>query len=258
MKLELSELDQEVKNIVEEQAKGLVKSCAKNAIRHLEKAWDIKDIDPEMSIFRAITAEEEAATSIFIALKEKGYENASKIKLKNHTYNNGISPFFLAISQFMADASRFQWFPFKHYNLIVKSSEVPKKLELSFVLLNDVGAMPIPPLNFSIKKNNKLYHFENELNEITSGESRDQFIKHIKQLANLRNCLIYANHEGIPTVNSEIEGHLRLRKKIVFNFLRVLCLIFPYSQKASFVQQALNAYLKMLGDIQENIEKGNA
>jgi hypothetical protein len=73
MKLELSELDQEVKNIVEEQAKGLVKSCAKNAIRHLEKAWDIKDIDPEMSIFRAITAEEEAATSIFIALKEKGY-----------------------------------------------------------------------------------------------------------------------------------------------------------------------------------------
>ena len=44
------------------------KHAARNAIRHLEQAFAVKDIDPEGAIFHAITAEEEVATAIFHAL----------------------------------------------------------------------------------------------------------------------------------------------------------------------------------------------
>jgi hypothetical protein len=81
------EFDRELANCINDSAKGYSKQCARSAIHHLELAWKIKDVDPEMAIFRAITSEEEAATAIFIALKDKGYLNAKKIKFKKHSYN---------------------------------------------------------------------------------------------------------------------------------------------------------------------------
>lgn len=59
----------------------------------MEYAWKIKDIDPEMSVFRSITAEEEAATAIFLSLKEKKYENAEKLKFQDHSYKQALEPF---------------------------------------------------------------------------------------------------------------------------------------------------------------------
>lgn len=259
MTLDLIELDREVVQIINDSAKGYTKSCAGNAIHHLEKSWQIKDIDPEMAVFRAITAEEEAATSIFIALKEKGYDNSQKLKFKNHTYKQALAPFFQAIAKFIADASQLPNFPFgKNFNLLIDSKEDPKKLKLSLVLPNGVNAFPIPPLHFSVSMNGKTYTFEKELTEITTGQSKKEIIKYIKELANLRNCLIYSTPEGIPKIKGKIDGHLQKRQKTVFSFLRVLCLIFPYKEKALFVQQALNAFLVMLGDIEEIIESKGA
>lgn len=40
--------------------------AAQNAIFNLKKAWELRDIDSQMAAFRAITAEEEAATAIFL------------------------------------------------------------------------------------------------------------------------------------------------------------------------------------------------
>jgi len=259
MTLNLIELDREVVQIINDSAKGFTKSCARNAIHQLEKSWKIKDIDPEMAVFCAITAEEEAATSIFIALKEKGYDNSQKLKFKNHTYKQALAPFFQAIAKFIADVSQLANFPFgKNFKLLIDSKEDQKKLKLSFVLPNGVNASPIPPLHFSISMNEKTYTFEKELTEITTGQSKKEIIKYIEELANLRNCLIYSTPEGIPKIKGKIDGHLQKRQKTVFSFLRVLCLIFPYREKALFVQQALNAFLVMLGEIEEIIESKGA
>src|SRR5437870_10425185 len=43
------------------------KHAARNAIRHVEQAFAVKDIDPEGAVFHAMTAEEEVATAIFHA-----------------------------------------------------------------------------------------------------------------------------------------------------------------------------------------------
>jgi hypothetical protein len=36
--------------------------CGRNAIDHLRKAWELEQIDLEMAMFRALTAEEESST----------------------------------------------------------------------------------------------------------------------------------------------------------------------------------------------------
>jgi len=43
--------------------------AARNAVRHIDQAYLLVDVDPPMAAFRAITAEEEAATAVFHALR---------------------------------------------------------------------------------------------------------------------------------------------------------------------------------------------
>ncbi len=246
------EIDKEIIKCIDETAKGLTRSCARNAIHHLERAWKLKDIDPEMAIFRSITAEEEAATAIFIALKEKGYDNAKKLKFKNHAYKQALEPFIRSICTFSEKFSKVSGFPFgEKFQLKIEGEGKEKKLSLSFYYMQGT-VTAIPPLEFEIKLDDKPYHFDNELLEITSGKSRNDVVKHIEKIANLRNEILYAQPAGIPKIESNIEGYIRKKKNIVFILLRVFALTYPYKEKALFVQQALNAYLAMMGEI-ENV-----
>jgi hypothetical protein len=52
-----------------------------------------------------------------------------------------------------------------------------------------------------------------------------------------------------PLLN--IDGYLRKRGDVVVGFLRIYGLVYPYREKAIFVQQALNAFLTMMGEIEE-------
>jgi len=255
MPLSLCELDQVVIELISDNAKGRGRNCARNAIHHLEMAWTIKDIDPEMALFRSITAEEEAATAIFLILKEKGYENANKIKFKSHPYKQALNPFIQAISKFVADTSNLPAFPFgDNLHLSIKGEGNNRRLKLSFSFLDGLISA-IPPLGFEVKLNDKPYYFDKELLEITTGESRKDIIKHIEKIANLRNELLYARPEGIPRFSGNIEKVLEKRQNVVIALLRMFSLIFPYEEKALFVQQALNAFLRMMGDIEQTIEE---
>lgn len=255
MNVFFEEIDKVVFECIDATAKGYGRNCARNAVSHLEAAWNIKDIDPEMAIFRAITAEEEAATAIFIALKEKGYENANRIKFRSHPYKQAVAPFVTAVSKFMADVARWPGFPLgKKYQLSIEGEGKDRKLILSFHLANGL-ATPVPPLGFEIALNDKPYHFEKELLEITSGKSRADITKYVKDIANLRNTILYARAEGIPKITGKIDGHLEKRRRTVMTFLRIYSLIYPYEKKAFFVEQALKAFLVMMGEIEDVVEK---
>ena len=56
-----------------------VMQCARSAVRHLSRAWRLRDLDLGMALFRCLTAEEEAATAVFLALKSRQYEGASRL-----------------------------------------------------------------------------------------------------------------------------------------------------------------------------------
>jgi len=247
------ELDRELISCINDTAKGYSKHCARSAIHHLELAWKIKDIDPEMAVFRAITSEEEAATAIFIALKDKGYINAEKIKHQQHSYKQALEPFIRAINAFTVKWANEPGFPFgENYQLRIEGENKNKKLIISF-FLKDKMLTSLPPLGFTISLNGRPHNFDKELLEITSGKHRRDVIKHIKARANLRNQILYAQSNGIPKITSDIETHIKKRQNIVFMLLKVYALIYPYKENALFVQQALNAFLQMMGDIENEV-----
>ena len=202
-----------------------------------------------MAVFRAITAEEEAATAIFLVLKEQGYHNADKIKFKDHAYKQALEPFLRAISKFVETWSNEPGFPFgSEYSLLLLGQGSERRLSLSFQFQGQTITC-IPPLGFSIKLNDRMYFFEQELKKIASGDSRQDVRKYIRRMANRRNQVLYAQSRGIPNVIG-IDEFLERRRAVVVSFLRIYALICPYTEKAIFVQQALDCFLEMMGQIE--------
>lgn len=249
-----NDFDKHIFECIVRNAKGHSRNCARNSVHHIERSFRLKEIDPEMAVFRAITAEEEAATSIFLALKEKGYHNADKIKFKDHACKQALEPFLRAISKFVEKWSNEPGFPFgSRYSLLLLGEGSERRLSLSFQFHNQ-SITCIPPLGFSIKLNDRMYFFEQELKAIASGDSRQDIIKYIRRMANRRNQVLYAQSHGIPSVIG-IDGFLERRRAVVVSFLRIYALIYPYTERAIFVQQALDCFLAMMGQIElaENV-----
>jgi len=250
------EIDNIIFEIIRDNAKGYSKQCIRSAVSHIEKAWKLKDIDPEMAVFRAITAEEEAATAIFIALRDLKYENAKKIKFRSHEYKQALSPFIRGIGNYLEMTSKLEGFPFKNYQIRIEGEGKDRKLSVSLPY-GDGYFTSIPPLGFKLEKNDSIYHFEEELAEIASGKSYETILKYVKGFSALRNDLLYAQPDGVPNIKGKIDGHLKHRQDIVTIFMRIYALIYPYKERALFVQQALDAFLVMMGDIEKNIESEN-
>lgn len=67
----LTDFERKLLEGIKKNVKGRSKFCIYNAIHHLKMAFKIKNLDPEMALFRAITAEEEVSRAIFIILKDQ-------------------------------------------------------------------------------------------------------------------------------------------------------------------------------------------
>lgn len=231
---------------------GSVKHCAKNAIRHLEKAWDIRNIDLEMAIFRGITAEEEAASSLFHCLKTHRYKNAEKLLFNKHTYKLGLYPFLQGIGRFLGDlltqdGSHFDKFHVKHTERTGR-----KAIELILNMpAHNLTARPTPPLHFTVSypETGEVCTFESNFKALIEGAGFDDSLKYIKTKAKQRNKLLYAESSGRPKVEGNIEGYLEDQKKKVMVYLIIVLMIDPWEKEEGtslFVQQALDSYLLLL------------
>jgi hypothetical protein len=91
----------------------------------------------------------------------------------------------------------------------------------------------------------KAYDFSEQLDKLVSEKNAKSFCKYSNELANLRNKILYASNDGIP-VAQITEGHLKRKESIILSFLIVYLLISQYDEQQLFVQQALDAFLKIL------------
>lgn len=237
----LSEFDKQVFRCIGT-ATGLVRCSATSAYIHLEKAWHLSDIDKEMSLFRAITAEEEMATAIFIALRNIGYTNAKRLSPKNHIHKQGLYPFCTAVWNFLNPSRTSD----VKAQLYIEESESPK-LRLRVLLPGNYTLTPEPPLNQkAMQDDNTLYKFEQELIDYAEAHGVDSIQKHLTELAKLRNTMLYAHNNSLPSFGGEIEDELMKKTNIVANLPRLLCLIFPYKERSALVQQCLDIYSNIL------------
>ena len=230
--------------------KSAVKHCSKNSISHLEKAWKIKDIDTEMAIFRAITAEEEAASALFNCLKNNQYKNSSKLLFNQHTYKLGLYPFLQGINIFLNDSMSIT--PFENFYLHHTKQSGRKAIELMFKIKGSkMNTSPKPPLHFTISNadSNEVITFESNFDELVKGQNYSDALRYIKDIANERNRVLYANTSGRPKVTGDIEGFLNNQKKKVMVILTILLMVDPWEKtegSSHFVQQALDSFLLLL------------
>lgn len=221
----------------------------RSAINHLELGEKLYPIDSSMSVFRYITAEEEAASGLIKCLIEKGYNNAKKLNPKCHKHKHAFIPFFSALSQFIED--NFRQFEITT-DLEMVSVESKKKIRLVVSMQvngQTVTIIPEPPLSFSLNHKGKRFSYKPQLHRLASSKGASNILKKIEASANLRNQLLYASPQGYPSQVSVEPKFFTAYQNRVLGMLRAYLMIVPYKERLVFVQDALDAVLSMLGEL---------
>lgn len=244
--LDLTDFQRELVALIDNQpAPG--KHSARNALRNLERAWDLLPVDREMALFRAITAEEEAATAVFHALQRHRYPGADRINWQNHDFKSAVMPFFRALVYVFADMQGLEC------GLQIDADDGPKcvKTWVKLTLPNGDArkALPIPPLHYELTVGDRQHDFANEIRQLASDRNVESVRQVVKSRANERNELLYASAQGIPNVVGDLETHLRHRQRDVFALLTAYLLIDPYRDHQLFVVQCLDAFLAMMDEV---------
>ena len=226
---------------------GRAKHYARSAFVHLRKAWALLGIDEEMAAFRAITAEEEAASAIFMSLQKCGYRGAQILNPRNHTHKASLFPFLEAVGKLHT------LIEFAEPSVFVDESHTPFSVKLRLNAEKFIGVklpepkyiLPVPPLHYVVHDSNgKLYDFSKQLSELTSEKGADSIRAFINKEANFRNRLLYAAPNGIPKVPCA-KQFVIARINRVTALITIQLLIEQSNEPQSFAQQCLDAFLRV-------------
>jgi|GEM_PF-3878400 len=218
-----------------------------NAIRCLDKAWKLKKIDPNISVFLLITAEEEAATALIQALKRHHYLNSDKLNHKKHYIKTSIYIFFGEI--------------YNHLKTLGKMAKIYPRIE-------DIDHNPCTSIAFEFKYKNKPFYAQSPvpfdfgvtiINNLTNEKiNMLEFIKpklevssmkkNIHERTENRNRLLYASSNKIykTDYNSAIR-YYEIQKKRMIQYILLFLAIDPYSKIQPFFQELLNLYIDVFG-----------
>ena len=205
-----------------------------------------------MAMFRAITAEEEAASGLMLCLKELGYTNAEKLKHRDHVHKSAIIPFLLILGDFFSETLVPNGIaPAFH----IKEEDGISRLTIAIPMTingESLNAYPIPPLNFAVTSDNKSPSYKQQINRFVTKIGATNIVSYVKEQSNLRNRILYADPSGFPNVKSTDPKFLDVREARVIVLIRAYLFIYPYKEIQPFVQAALDALLSMLGTLPVN------
>jgi hypothetical protein len=251
--LELSEADRFLETCVQN-APGIGKHACRNAIQHLQRAWRIREIDPEMALFRAITAEEEAAKAIFYALNRHGYAGADLLK-DNHRHKAAVIPFCAAVGEAISAARQLRMALIPH-----AASDPPQiRLRVAWTIPDgrEVSMVVFPPLSGRVLVDGEAvqFSFMAELDAIAGGKGVDGITAYVSRQANARNAMLYASDRGIPRIKGSIASDLLRKKQNVFSLVVFFLLIDQYRGVQPFAQNCLRAFIDVLRLVDEGLDR---
>lgn len=249
--MEKTKFDENCIELLNEAPKRHSRHCFRSALNHLERAERLLTIDPEMSVFRGVTAEEEAASGLMMCLKELGYQNADKLKPRDHVQKSAVVPFFSILGSFFHETF------LEDMKLIIQIGEIDgeRRLKIGIPMENygiDKLAYPIPPLNFAVTSDEKRPSYKHQIASFIETSGTRDILSYIKKQANIRNTVLYARNEGYPSLEHLKPDFLITRQRRVLAMMRAYLFIFPYRELQPFVQDALDAYLAMLGVLKDH------
>ncbi len=225
--------------------------CFRSALRHLEKSAALADIDKEMSAFRAITAEEEAASGLIRALRELNYPGTEAMNVQNHLHKHAVFPFLRIVFLFFGQSLAS---PFKNFCLHIQEIEGARRLTVGLPLtIGGVDNMiyPHPPLNLfvSMAGSGSAPEFEQQMDEYMKAQGGGTIRAFLKEEANARNTLLYASPTGYPSVGALNEGFFVERQNRVMAMINVFLLIYPYQKHQAFVTHAISVFNKLIDQL---------
>ena len=253
-KLTFSQIQQGIREATLRIVPRAISHCCQNAYLHLERAWVLLGLDAEMSAFRSITAEEESATALILALKHRRYPGANRLNHRNHSHKAAFTPLVDGIQKALSTLDQLG----KPTAFLNKESNPPSikvQIDVSGLFGEPAFAQPDEPLNFllshaaitdtGVEKAAKPHLFETELNELAKSSGKGTILDHIQTEANFRNELLYAKVDGIPQIKLK-KGFIleRLRRVTLLHSLTIIILQTPKQQL--FAIQCLESLLKAL------------
>lgn len=251
--LPLTDLQADIERLVEK-LKGHPRNCGRHAFEHLRKAWRLYNIDAEMSLFRALTAEEEAATALILALKAKQYPGANRLDHRNHHHKVGAAPFLYAVGKVLGAMEYAQ--PQIHLSLAGNDRDQPR-LDVSFNAMGmGVGRDPEQrmeidePFNFVAREGlhggpAEVMTFARELEALASERGAAELLDFVREEANLRNRLLYAQPGGLPKVTFPKDQILKKLNRVCA-VMQVVIGILQTPKHQLFAVQCVEAYLAAL------------
>jgi hypothetical protein len=231
---------------------GRVKHCSRNAFAHLSAAEKILDIDPAMAAFRAITAEEEAASALILSIKQKRYPGSDLLDHRSHVHKAALTHLISAVGKVM------QVIDIASPTVLLHDTDPPKisiRIDMSKLGLGTpepLFAVPDQPLNFSIHQGEgteRAHRFEQELQAIAEERGVSEIADLIRNEANQRNRLLYASDTGIPQVTIG-DGYLLERRRRVTVLLVLTIAIQQTPMHQLFAVQCLRSLLLALRKIE--------
>lgn len=231
--------------------------CIRSALHHLERAGVLIELDPAMAVFRAITAEEEAASGLMRCLRELGYPRSDELNPHDHVHKHAVFPFMEILGLFFGQTigKHFQNF---HLHIKGDDGETRLTIALSIVVFGEQKlAYPIPPLNFGVSVLGKTesINYSSQIAEFTKAKGMPSVKAFLKKEANLRNTILYAGPDGYPVVQDLRASFVEERRRRVIAMLNSYLLIYPYKEHQPYVTQALSAFADLLKGLKKGAPK---
>lgn len=231
---------------------GRVRTAGINALDHLQKARRIAETDPQMACFRAICAEEEAATSLLTSLKEQGYIHSEKYHVKSHDNKAGVAVFIKAVVSWFNDSFAFDELFIDSPILVTTDEPGRPAVELEFLIKGTNNVLrPRPPLNIETNGSATMKELIGKyLRENVKKKLAAEVKAVIKSRANERNLLLYASDEGLPGCFADVNQYLLNQAAIVHAIITSIGLIDPWRKPAykhaSLVEAVVEEYVEIM------------
>jgi hypothetical protein len=234
---------------------GLVKQShapgrysAFNALRHLSKAWDIREIDSEMALVRCFCAEEEAAAAIFLALKRLRYPGADLLKHKSHVHKLAVTPFIWIVNKAFTLLYEMGF----QASATIEGDEGPKRIKVSLRLPHLPTLLyPMPPLHFSLSDGESPYRFDRELAALKEVGNVKTMTDYVRNAVDKRNQLLYASGAGCLDGVGDVEPIIQSQLETVTTLLTFYLLVDMYPQHQLFARQCLGVFISLVRKLPE-------
>lgn len=224
---------------------GVLKHRFHNTLDHISRSFELIEIDREMASFRAITAEEEAATALIRCVQLRKYQFSKSFNARDHQHKAAIMSCVMAIGSTLAPLlAEFQLV----FNFSKPRIDVKVPLSNFGVKGGDELAIQfVEPLDLIHKRDGFADRelFDDALKGLAERSQFETIKKMVAEQANARNKLLYASDSGVPVSRATMAG-LRARRNRSLALLVITVMIWQVKREQNLVTQAIVAFLNIM------------